>query len=155
MSSEALKIPKKQKLVTLWIHPEGRVIGSMYLYEHSESHTGEEQPTEVLNNEAPFLVLHREDLDEARFYNKNSIVRVEYDADPPGEASDLTTLHCRLHMMDGSMFEGAIKEFLDPEHRRLYDYINQTGERFVKLHIDNERTYLVNKAYIVHIAQLD
>lgn len=155
MSSEALKIPKKQKLVTLWVHPEGRVIGSMYLYEQSESHSGEEQPVEVLNNEAPFLVLHREDLDEARFYNKNSIVRVEYDADAPENASDLTTLQCRLHMMDGSMFEGAIKEFLDPEHARLYDYINQSGERFVKLHVDDTRTYLVNKAYIVHIAQLD
>jgi len=155
VDSEALKIPKRQKLVTLWVHPEGRVIGSMYLYEQSEYHSGEEQPVEVLNNEAPFLVLQREDLDEARFYNKRSIVRVEFQAEEPADSQDLTTLRCRLHMMDGSMFEGEIREFLDPQHRRLYDYINQTGERFIKLHVDDGRTYLVNKAYIVHIAQLD
>lgn len=153
MSSEALKIPKKQKPVTLWVHPEGRVIGAMFLYEQSESHSGQEQPIEVLNNDAPFLVLHREDLDEPRFYNKRSIVRTEYEDDGSTNTSDLTVIPCRLHMMDGSLLEGEIREFLDPEHARLFDYINQNGEHFLKLHVPEGRVYLVNKAYIVHIAQ--
>ena len=151
VSNEELKIPKKQKPVTLWVHPEGRVVGAIFLYQQSENHSGQEQPVDVLNGCAPFVVLQREDLGEPRFYNKRSVVRVEYEDSEPDDTPDMTVLKCGLHMMDGSRLEGTIREFLPPEHRRLYDYINSEGEDFVKLHLGNNNVCLVNKAYIVHV----
>ena len=82
MLRDQLKIPKKLKLVTLWVHPEGRVVGSLFLRPQSANRAGEEEPLEVLNTADPFLVLKRDQPDELRFYNKSSVVRVEYDDDP-------------------------------------------------------------------------
>ncbi len=155
MTSEELRIPKKQKLVTLWVHPEGRVIGSIFLYQQSNEHAGAEKPIEVVNNDAPFLVLEREDIGEPRFYNKRSIIRIEYQGDEPEQTPEMTQLKCRLHMMDGTLFDGTIKEFLQPEHRRLFDYINLVDEHFLKLYTAEDHVCLVNKAYIVHITQLE
>ena len=83
MLRDRLKIPKKLKLVTLWVHPEGRVVGSLFLRPQSANRAGEEEPLEVLNTADPFLVLKRDQPDELRFYNKSSVVRVEYDDDGP------------------------------------------------------------------------
>ena len=57
-----LKIPKKLKQVTLWIHPEGRVIGSLFLSLQSPYSSGEEAPLDALNQTDPFLVFNREEL---------------------------------------------------------------------------------------------
>lgn len=148
MSNDYLKVPKKQRKVILWVHPEGRVIGSMYTREQSPSHAGEEDPYEVLNQKETFLALSREEPDEIRFYNKSSIIRIEYE-----DASDYSSiannpLYCRLHMMDGAVINGEIKESMPPEKNRLYDYLNKTNERFIKVHINKNTTYLVNKNYI-------
>lgn len=154
VSHEELRIPKRQKPVTLWVHPEGRVVGSVFLNLQSEAGGGEEQPAEIFNNPTPFLVLWRSDLNEHRFYNKRSVVRVEYDeAPPPG--GPCTRIGCRLQMMDGSVVQGRIVEALPPEHSRLFDYINQEGERFLRVYVDGTRSCLVNKAYIVHITQVE
>jgi len=32
MDNSSLKIPKKPMPVTLWVHPEGRVVGSIFLH---------------------------------------------------------------------------------------------------------------------------
>src|SRR5262245_15352848 len=95
-----LKIPKKQKRVTLWIHPACRVIGSLVLHLHNRYTSGEEAPRELLNHAAPFVVLQREDPDELRFYNRSPIVRVEYPLEQPWTDECIEPLPCRLYMMD-------------------------------------------------------
>ena len=149
MLREHLKIPKKLRKVTLWIHPEGRVVGSLFLRPQSPNTAGEEEPVELLNTEYPFLVVRIEQPDELRFYNKNSVLRVEYDND--GAVPDLATepLHCMLHLMDGSFIAGIIRKPLAPDRSRLYDFLNLREEQFVKIHCDGGGLCVVNKSYIV------
>jgi hypothetical protein len=153
VSTEELRIPKKQQQVTLWVHPEGRVVGSLFLREQDEVVPGEDA-IDVLNAGSPFVVLLRKDLGEPRFYNKRSIVRVEHDGVRPKTKDGSTQLLCRMQMMDGSYIEGIISEILPPEHSRLFDYINRADTDFVRVHLEGGRVCLVNKSYIVHVAEL-
>lgn len=152
MDNEALRVAKLLKPVELWIHPEGRVVGSIYLRAQSGHHAGLEQPQEILNQSESFLVLRGDPPDEPRFYSKRSVIRVEYRDDSPVDSPELVTLHCRLHMMDGSILIGAIKEILPPARQRLFDYINNVSEAFIKLYLESDGVCLINKAYIVRIS---
>ena len=155
MDREALRIPKRLREVTLWVHPEGRAIGSIFLHHQSNRYAGEEQPLEVLNHPDPFLVLKTDQPEQFRFYNKRSIVRVLYEDEETEEIPDMVELPCRLHMMDGSLLTGTIKESLPPEHARLFDYININNESFIKIHLENDEVCLMNKAYIVRVTPRD
>lgn len=149
-SNELLRVPKTLKQVTLWVHPEGRVIGSIYLRQHSVTHAGPEQPLEVLNRTEPFVVVRPDSTDEIRFYNRKSIIRVEYSGKDKQVATTIKPLACRLHMMDGSLLAGQIQEPLHPNQSRLLDYFNKAEDSFIKMHADG-MTLLVNKSYIIHV----
>ena len=151
MTNDILRVPKKLTPVALWVHPEGRVLGSLFLREQSPNHAGAEQPLEILNQPEPFLVFRRENPLELRFYNKRSIIRVEYSAQGVPPAADTTEIQCRLHMMDGSLISGTIQEALAPDRARLLDYLNKTDDGFIKIHMEEGAVYLVNKAYIIHV----
>lgn len=148
MLRDLLKIPKKLKPVTLWVHPEGRVIGSLFLRPQSPNAPRDEEPLELLNTVDPFLVLKREGPDELRFYNKSSVVRVEYVEDVPILPGNVGSLTCTLHLMDGSLIAGTIRKELPPDRARLFDYLNLHDERFVKIYCDDHSVCAVNKAYI-------
>jgi hypothetical protein len=154
MYSQELKIPKKLKQVTLWIHPEGRVLGSLFLSLQNRNYTGEEEPLEVLNTPEPFLVMKREDPEELRFYNKASIVCMEYQGERPQAMADVQALRCRLSLMDGSIIDGSVRRALHPDNARLYDYLNMGDERFAELYQDNGVVSAVNKSYIVYVTPL-
>jgi hypothetical protein len=149
-------IPKVLRPVTLWVHPEGRVVGSLFLSFHTKNGPGMEDPCTVLNEAAPFLVLRRAEPDELRFYNKSAIVRVEYQEEEAllEESEGITTLHCQVSLMDGSLIAGVVQYPLPPSHERLYDYLNLSKERFAKLSLGGGNICLVNKAYIVCVSHL-
>ena len=149
-------IPKALQQVTLWVHPEGRVIGSLFLSFHTKHGSGMEDPFAVLNEAAPFLVLQRAEPEELRFYNKRAIVRVEYQKEevPVEEDGGIKTLHCQVSLMDGSVIAGAVRYLLPPSHERLYDYLNLSKEQFAKLYLEDGGICLVNKAYIVCVSHL-
>ena len=151
VNNEDLKIPKKLQPVTLWVHPEGRVVGSIYLTEKSPDYGGTEKPLAVLNRCESFLVYRVEDPSELRFYNIKSIIRVEYQESDNDRDSGVEPMECHLHMMDGSFITGMIQESLPPDHARLLDYLNQSDERFIKVHMDDGLIYLINKSYINHV----
>ncbi|MFW5452310.1 hypothetical protein [Thioalkalivibrio sulfidiphilus] len=157
MDSEALKIPKKLKHVRLWVHPEGPVVGAIFLHCQSDHHEGEERPEEAMNGPEPFFVFRGGSDDDLRFYNKHAVVRLEYTPEPgQGVPEGSVALRTRLHLMDGSTLEGVIREMLVPEHARLFDYVNIFEDRFVRLFMDDDATItLVNKAYIVRVTPLD
>ncbi len=148
MYPESLKIEKRLKEVTLWIHPEGKVLGHLFVRPQSPDSAGEEEPADVLNGPEPFVVLQRE-AEGIRFYGKNSIVRVEYEVEDSIAFPDLEPLHCTLRMMDGFHIQGMIRRPLPPDRARLIDYLNLTNERFVKVDSSDGRVYLINKPYIV------
>lgn len=150
VNNENLKIPKKLQTVTLWVHPEGRVVGSIFLTEKSPDYGGTETPLNVLNRCESFLVFKIKDPDELRFYNIKSVIRVEYE-DADDRDAKVDPMECHLHMMDGSLIQGTILESLPPDHARLLDYLNQSDERFIKVHMEDGLVYLINKSYINHV----
>lgn len=149
-------IPKALQQVTLWVHPEGRVIGSLFLSFHTKHGSGMEDPFAVLNDAAPFLVLQRAEPEELRFYNKRAIVRVEYQKEEVTveEGDGIKTLGCQVSLMDGSVIAGVVRYLLPPSHERLYDYLNLSKEQFAKLYLEDGSICLVNKAYIVCVSHL-
>lgn len=155
MSDDSYKIIKRAEPATLWVHPDGPVRGELYVQQQSDVADRPEQPIEVLNREQPFVVVRLQETDEVRFYGKRAIVRVHHgpSASEP-EGPDTTVLRCELHMMDGSQLTGTIREFLRPEHRRLFDYLNQRGRSFLRLFLEDGEVCLVNEAYIVRAEEL-
>jgi len=151
MQPESLKVPKRLKQVTLWVHPEGPVIGNLFLRIPGGDNEEEEEPLEVLNQPDPFLVVQPEGSDEVRFYNKHAIVRVEYPAESSPQIPDAGTRHCILQMMDGSSMEGTIRRVMPPDRARLFDYLNLDGERFLKIDCSDGSAYLINKLYIMSV----
>jgi hypothetical protein len=154
VEKSGLKILKRQMPVTLWVHPEGRVVGSMFLTFPSSDSDGGERPADVINRDVDFLVFKLEDTEEIRFYNKGSIIRVEYWDGGPEEQSGRPQ-PCRITMMDGALFDGEIRKQLPEEHSRLYDYMNDTRERFLNLHLGAGNVALINKSYIVSISSIE
>lgn len=145
LSANTLKLPTKHKQVQLWVHPTGPVIGSLFIHPNDE---GEDQAVlDILNQPEPFIVLQVDTPNEIRFYNRQSIIRIEYiDKDVIDESAQ--TLYCIIHMMDGTLIEGTIKEALPPEHARLYDYLNKQDNRFLKIYVTDDEICLINKSYI-------
>lgn len=154
MSTGTLKINKTTHQVRLWVHPEGLVTGSLFIRNDQDENSVSESAYDVINQAEPFVVLKREQPDEVRFYNRNSIIRVEYAADGLPAEDNAITLHCRLMMMDGSILEGAITEVLPEDQSRLYDYLNKTNDRFIRLHLNDKEICLVNKSYIIQVSPL-
>lgn len=152
MANDSLKIPKIKRQVTMWVHPEGQVIGSLFLRTQSVNHAGVEEPIEVLNKDKAFIVLDREEPGQIRFYNRNAIIRVEYDEDSPPVGPEQKIISCQLTMMDGALFNGEIRETLAPDRARLFDYLNHEKARFIKLYTDTNQICLVNKSYIINVA---
>lgn len=146
-----LKIPKVEKAVTLWTHPDGLVLGSIYLHLGEPDRPGGEDPWAVMNGPEDFLVVRRQDPEELRFYNKASLIRVEYaEVDASGRDGG-KGLPCRVHMMDGSVIDGVMRKSLPPERSRLYDYMNTDNPRFLKLYVAEGNACLINKTYVGYI----
>lgn len=137
----------------MWVHPEGQVIGSLFLRAQSVNHAGVEEPIEVLNKDKAFIVLDREETGQIRFYNRNAIIRVEYEEETGSfDTTGQKIIPCQLTMMDGALFNGEIRETLAPDRARLFDYLNHENARFLKLYTDTNQVCLVNKSYIVNVA---
>lgn len=156
MTDSSWQVPKKLKEVVLWVHPEGRVVGSLFVHFQSLRFPGEQQPFEVINNGKSFVVLRRKSPNEIRFYNRSAIVRVEYEETqgaPPAEG--VTAQRCQLHLMDGCMIEGTIMKSMPPGHGRLFDFLNDDRDRFIKIYTDRgRRVCLTNKAYIAFVTPI-
>jgi hypothetical protein len=152
MFEGSLKIPKKQMPVTLWVHPEGQVVAALFLHLPGPDTARPEEPWDILNQPEVFLVVKRDDPDEMRFYNKASIIRVEYWDGSRDPSMDGNPIDCQLHMMDGSLLRGMISKALAPERSRLYDYMNDNNERFLKVHLGGGDVTLINKSYVAYIS---
>jgi hypothetical protein len=150
-----LKIPKVEKSVQLWTHPDGLVVGSIFLHLGEPERPHAEDPWAVLNDHEDFLVVRRQEPEELRFYNKACLIRVEYEEDDPFVQESGKDLPCRVHMMDGSMLEGCMRKSLPPERSRLYDYMNADNRRFLKLYFRDRAVCLVNKSYVGYIMTSD
>jgi len=149
VATKPLRIAKTLQQVSMWVHPEGLVKGAIFIA-MGEDQAPQEDPRQVLNADKPFLVLCRENPDEIRFYNRAAIVRVEYDDDTPREKT-ATVIPCRIELMDGSALTGEIVETLPEQHARLYDYLNKSQERFIRVFTTATQVCMVNKNYIIKV----
>jgi hypothetical protein len=155
MSADSLKVPKQQMPVNLWVHPEGRVLGCMFLTFPNPELGDAERPADVINSTVDFLVFKLDGTGEIRFYNKSSIVRVEYWDGQSSLDQGARPQPCRITLMDGALFDGEICKALPEENSRLYDYMNDTQERFLTLRLAGGDVALINKSYIVCISSLE
>jgi len=154
-STDSLIIPKLLQKVALWVHPEGKVLGSLFIREQSCYHAGHEAPLEILNSAQDFVVLKRDESDELRFYNKNSIIRIEYKNTEHDFEENITNIKCKIHMMDGSLLDGTIRENLPQTHSRLFDYINDHSNQYLKIHLADDEIILINKSYIIRVTPIE
>jgi hypothetical protein len=143
-----LKIPKVERPLRIWAHPDGLVLASIFLQMPDPNRPRCEDPWTVLNGAEDFLVVRRHDPEELRFYNKTSLIRVEYREDELYVSDTGKDLPCCVHMMDGSVVDGAMRKSLPPERSRLYDYMNTDNPRFLKLYVDEGTVCLLNKSYV-------
>lgn len=149
MQHTSFQIPKERKQVALWVYPEGRVVGSLFVSHRTKRAVREEEPLDILNHPAPFVVVRCHTPDEIRFYNKASIVRLEYAEENSEALERLASLPCQLHLMDGSLIVASMRQHRPPEHSRFYDTLCVADERFVKAHLEDGTICLINKSYIV------
>ncbi len=176
MADMRFAIPKLEFPVVLWVYPEGRAQGTMFLAGSEDEGWPAELPSDVLNHPEPFLVFRCALTGELRFYSKQAVMWVAYVRHLTAVELDaeLTEIAARLWMMDGTMLDGVIREALAAERRRLYDYINTLGQSFLRLYevhndrinkdllvnanwgsdVDRTAVCMVNKAYIVRVASL-
>ena len=150
-----LKIPKIEKALRLWTHPDGLVLGSIFLHLPEPERSHIEDPWAVLNGVEDFLVVRLDGPEALRFYNKASLIRVEYQEDELYISDSGKDLFCRVHMMDGSVIDGAMRKSLPPERSRLYDYMNTDNPRFLKLYVEGTGVCLINKTYVGFITSRD
>ncbi|NOZ37356.1 MAG: hypothetical protein GXP11_04665 [Gammaproteobacteria bacterium] len=150
MSNELFKVPKNKRQAKLWVHPDGQVIGSIFVLAQSVLHAGEEEPIEALNGDAPFIVISLEDPEQLRFYNRNSVLRLEY-TENTASITSTAVIDCQIQMMDGAIIKGKIQEALPQNKSRLFDYLNRTDERFIKIYTDEKAICLINKSYINYV----
>jgi len=155
MIDSHLKVPKQQMTVSLWVHPEGKVLGQMFLSIPDPESRGRERPEDVLNSRLDFLVFKLQQSNQVRFYNKSSIVRVEYNSGQMARDYTAQPRACRITMMDGALLDGEICKALSAETSRLYDYLNDAAERFLPVTLTGANVALVNKAYIVSVNPLE
>lgn len=155
MKTRILKVPKTEKDVSLWVNPDGLVKGSLFLLEQSHEHAGQEEPIEVLNQDSPFVVVRLHNPEQLRFYNRTSLIRVEYEQEEDGALDEQTIIPCAIHLMDGSILEGTIRETLPPERARLFDYLNREKARFIRLYLSDTEVCLINKAFINYVSPSD
>ena len=157
MSSESLIVPKTLKPVRLWVHPEGPVLGSLYLHCPANGALPDELPIELLNEPAPFLVCNcgEEQYAQTRFYSKSAITRIDYEDAKEEASSARVQIGAEFQLMDGAVFRGEIREDLPPDRQRLLDYMNVHTDRFVRVFLKGGGVTLINKAYIMRVVPLD
>lgn len=110
----------------------GMQIASVFL--HRSGHHGPEGLMERLNNTDPFLPLKGED-GEVRLVAKSRIAVFEC-LEEPDELIALkellpSTAAVRLHLRDGSTFEGDLMLLLPGAHHRVFDFLNEPGRFFL------------------------
>lgn len=157
MSGESLIVPKALKSVRLWVHPEGPVLGSLYLRCPAAGAAPDELPIELLNQPAPFLVCHcgGDEHAHTRFYNKNAVTRINYDDAAEAARPARVRIKAEFQLMDGAVFRGEIREDLPEDRQRLLDYMNVHTDRFVRVFLEGDEVALINKAYIMRVVPLD
>ena len=155
MAEHVWVVPKALKRVRMWIHPEGQVLAGIYLISERPGEIPAELPIELLNKPQPFFACQCGGSEDLRFYNKNALVRMEYEADTEDAMPADVSLNGEFSLMDGSAFTGAIRENLPPDRRRLLDYLNVHVERFIRIFVDDGKVVLLNKAYIVRAIPTD
>jgi hypothetical protein len=149
VQNPSLRINKTRKPVVLWVYPEGRVVGSLFVSPQSKHAMQEEEPLQILNHPAPFVVVYCHTPDEIRFYNKAAIIRVEYEDAGCEAGNALRSQLCQLHLMDGSLLVADMRQSRPPHRSRLYDDLSGEDDRFVKLYSTDGTVCLVNKSYVV------
>ena len=152
MSDNHLKITKRRKEVTLTLRSGKKVKGDVFLHYSRNEYGLPQEPVDLLNSKQPFIVLMYES-GEVSFYNKNMISHLTYfaktDVDNVVEAN--LKENVEVELVDGEVLSGEITALLPPENMRLYDYLNQIDEIFMRVNKTGGMVTLVNKTCVTAV----
>lgn len=159
MADEALKVPKRAVAVELALAGREPRPVEVYVAEHQAHAFRRQDVLDLLEHEQAFLPA-RDVADGAWvMFNKDTVVWMSLpvaalgeDADDDGgdELFDYRR-EVRVEVHGGPPLEGELLYSTPAERARVVDYLNQTG-RFVRLWTA-DRLYLVNKAYVLRVAE--
>lgn len=153
-SYNTYRIPKREQPVELVVEPDGPIDGVLFLLPPGPDSGEGESPLDILNQDEPFLVV-RCGPDEIRCYNKRFIVEVRLREPPRPDAETAPRIRCRFRLHDGREVEGAVREYLPPEHARLIDYLNVVSGPFIRLECSAGVVSLLNKRFCVRAIPLE
>jgi hypothetical protein len=134
--------------------------GHIFVMERVPQHDGPETVLEMLNRSETFFAFKPDPKDEHELLlvSKSHTVTVAVDRQAPiadpARLSAAKLLGLELVLAGGSKLAGWASVELPPQHSRLLDYLNSSGESFFALwtHV---ATHYVNPAHVLYARPLD
>jgi len=149
---DTLKIEKRRQSVTLVMRDGQPYDGDIFLHFSRNEYGLPQTPLDLLNSKPPFVVLQL-DSDGVQFYNKHMISHLTYQENQSGDEPLPANLveNVEVQIDNGEVLSGEVTALLPPENMRLYDYLNQLEEVFLRLKNAAGKITLINKACIIRV----
>lgn len=147
-----LKITKRRQTVTLVLSDKKTIKGDVFLHYSRNEYGLPQEPMDLLNSKQPFIVL-MDKSGEASFYNKRMISYLTYHEDTDAEELSAANLkeNVAVELVSGEVLSGEVTALLPPENMRLYDYLNQPGECFMRVKNAGGMVNLINKSCVTSV----
>lgn len=129
-----------------------RLEGDVFLRSVSRYRSRPEEPSDLLNDDAPFFALVRHG--EAVLVSKANVALAETPTQDE-EEFDLAALGVPVEvtLSDGSVHTGSIFLETRSDRPRLLDFLNTYTSRFLPL-VDARQVFLVNTQIIAHVREV-
>lgn len=152
MTDNHLKITKRRQTVTLVMRDKKTIVGDVFLHYSRNEYGLPQEPMDLLNSTQPFIVL-MSNSGEAAFHNKSMISHLIYHDEADADKLSAANLkeNVAVELVSGELLRGEITALLPPENMRLYDYLNQPGELFIRLKNAEGMVSLVNKSCVTTV----
>lgn len=159
-----LRLPKFPVAVELSLAGRGPLAVELFMAEHLATHFRRQHVLDLLESDVAFLPARDVESDRLLVFNKDAAVwvgipleagelPVEESAEAPETELYETQQEIEVELSTGASLRGSVLYSLPPERARVADYLNRPG-RFVRVWTA-ERFYLINKAYVLSVAELD
>ena len=147
-----LKITKRRQTVTLVLRDKKTIKGDVFLHYSRNEYGLPQEPMDLLNSKQPFMVL-MDKAGEVSFYNKRMVSHLIYHEET--DADKLLSANLKenvaVELVSGEVLYGEITALLPPENMRLYDFLNQPDECFMRVKNAGGIISLINKSCITTV----
>lgn len=152
------QIPKREVPALVRTHKHEALEGVFMCSEVSETHTGRERLTDLLNLDEPFAPFFEAKREGATLLNKDHIFVVELKGPDVAHEEQLNNPMGEMHLVElslstGGTLEGQVLVAGPLGHNRTLDYLNRERHRFI--HVDAPEGYrIVNLNHVIRVRDL-